>query len=162
MQEDPAKWKEFLSTTRFAITSANQALSSYTPTFLNFAREMRTPMDVHEDIQTVVENDNFVPEITPYLKNIRNVLQNARETRERRQDHAKKYADQKRSCAIEFKPGNHDNFVKPVHLLRGRERPKLRASPADNVEDVSGPSQLPKLTTVAATSDDEPHHPKRM
>ena len=63
-----------------------------TPAFLCFGREMRTPFDVHTDIRAVVNNENFVAEITPYLKVTAETLKDSRERSEQQQDRAKKYA----------------------------------------------------------------------
>ncbi|GFU16854.1 integrase catalytic domain-containing protein [Trichonephila clavipes] len=61
-------WSEKLPFTRFALNVAKCATSGQTASFLNFGRELRTPSEVVNDIRVVIQNDNFVPEITPYLK----------------------------------------------------------------------------------------------
>ncbi|GFX32612.1 hypothetical protein TNCV_3704851 [Trichonephila clavipes] len=49
--------------------------------FLNFGRELRTPSEVVNDIGVVIKNDNFVPEITPYLKKLATFSTQIRERR---------------------------------------------------------------------------------
>ncbi|GFS51560.1 uncharacterized protein TNCV_549741 [Trichonephila clavipes] len=58
-------WSEKLFFIRFAL---NTAKCGQTAAFLNFGRELRTPSEVVNDIRVVIQNDNFVPKITPYLK----------------------------------------------------------------------------------------------
>ncbi|GFV31172.1 retrovirus-related Pol polyprotein from transposon 412 [Trichonephila clavipes] len=61
-------WSEKLPYIRFALNTAKCETTGHTAAFLNFGRELRTPSEVVKDIRVVIQNDNFVPEITPYLK----------------------------------------------------------------------------------------------
>ncbi|GFU69446.1 integrase catalytic domain-containing protein [Trichonephila clavipes] len=61
-------WSEKLPFIRFALNTAKCETTGQTAAFLNFDRELRTPSEVVNDIRVVIQNDNFVPEITPYLK----------------------------------------------------------------------------------------------
>ncbi|GFU76549.1 transposon Tf2-8 polyprotein [Trichonephila clavipes] len=61
-------WSEKLPFIRFALNTAKCETTGQTAAFLNFGRELRTPSEVINDIRVVIQNDNFVPEITPYLK----------------------------------------------------------------------------------------------
>ncbi|GFU76759.1 hypothetical protein TNCV_4466971 [Trichonephila clavipes] len=67
--------------------------------FLNFGRELRTPSEVVNDILVVIQNDNFVPEITPYLKKFAKFSTQIREVVEEQQDSRKFYADKEKSCS---------------------------------------------------------------
>ncbi|GFT71561.1 transposon Tf2-8 polyprotein [Trichonephila clavipes] len=60
-------WSEKLPFIRFALNTAKCKTTGQTPAFLNFGIELRTPSEVVNDIRVVIQNDNFVPEITPYL-----------------------------------------------------------------------------------------------
>ncbi|GFT92255.1 hypothetical protein TNCV_4092911 [Trichonephila clavipes] len=60
-------WSEKLPFIRFALNTAKCETTGQTAAFLNFVRELRTPSEVVNDIRVVIQNDNFVPEITPYL-----------------------------------------------------------------------------------------------
>ncbi|GFV02336.1 transposon Tf2-11 polyprotein, partial [Trichonephila clavipes] len=57
--------------------------------------------------QFVSENDNFVPEITPYLKKFAKFSTQIREVVEEQQDSRKFYADKKRRAAPTYQPGEH-------------------------------------------------------
>ncbi|GFU08124.1 integrase catalytic domain-containing protein [Trichonephila clavipes] len=70
--------------------------SQMTEAFLNLGRELRTPSDVVNDIRVVIQNDNFVPEITPYLQKFKFSTQ---KVVEEQQDSRKFYADKKRKAA---------------------------------------------------------------
>ncbi|GFX59358.1 retrovirus-related Pol polyprotein from transposon 412 [Trichonephila clavipes] len=61
-------WSEKLPFIRFALNTAKCETTGQTTAFLNFGRELRNPSEVVNDIRVVIQNDNFVPEITPYLK----------------------------------------------------------------------------------------------
>ncbi|GFX49570.1 integrase catalytic domain-containing protein [Trichonephila clavipes] len=61
-------WSEKLPFIRFALNTAKCETTGQTAAFLNFVRELRTPSEIVKDIQVVIQNANFVPEITPYLK----------------------------------------------------------------------------------------------
>ncbi|GFT84528.1 uncharacterized protein TNCV_3380361 [Trichonephila clavipes] len=59
---------EKLTFIRFALNTAKCKKTGQTAAFLNFGTELRTPSEVVNDIRVVIQNDNFVPEITPYLE----------------------------------------------------------------------------------------------
>ncbi|GFV27944.1 uncharacterized protein TNCV_1913901 [Trichonephila clavipes] len=59
------------------------------------------------DIRVVIQNDNFVPEITPYLKKFAKFSTQIREVVEEQQDSRKFYADKKRKTAPAYQPGEH-------------------------------------------------------
>ncbi|GFV37818.1 uncharacterized protein TNCV_4409771 [Trichonephila clavipes] len=77
-----------------------------TTAFLNFGRELCTPSEIVNDIR-VVQNDNFVLEITPYLKKFAKFSTQIREVVEEQQDSRKSYADKKRKAAPSYQPGEH-------------------------------------------------------
>ncbi|GFV79160.1 uncharacterized protein TNCV_1817071 [Trichonephila clavipes] len=53
------------------------------------------------------QNDNLVPEITPYLKKFTKFFTQIRELVEEQQDSRKFYADKKRKPAPTYQPGEH-------------------------------------------------------
>ncbi|GFW87665.1 gag-Pol polyprotein [Trichonephila clavipes] len=53
--------------------------TGYTPAYLLFGRELLTVDDVVQDFKSVVHNDNFVAEITPYLKRFASITEDIRE-----------------------------------------------------------------------------------
>ncbi|GFU50431.1 retrovirus-related Pol polyprotein from transposon 412 [Trichonephila clavipes] len=92
-------WSEKLPFVRFALSTAKCETTGHTAAFLNFGRELRTPSEVVNGIQVVIQNDNFVPEITPYLKKFAKFFTQIREVVEEQQDSRKFYADKKRKAA---------------------------------------------------------------
>lgn len=52
------------------MNSANCQSTGFSAAYLNFARELRSPDEVVNDLRPVVQSDNFFPEITPYLKQV--------------------------------------------------------------------------------------------
>ncbi|GFW51332.1 hypothetical protein TNCV_3254611 [Trichonephila clavipes] len=100
-------WSEKLPFIRFAINTAKCETTRQTAAFLNFGRELRTPSEVVNDIRVVIQNDNFVPEITPYLKKFAKFSTQIREVVEEQQDSRKFYADKKRKAAPTYQPGEH-------------------------------------------------------
>ncbi|GFU25988.1 uncharacterized protein TNCV_5104771 [Trichonephila clavipes] len=57
--------------------------------------------------EVVIQNDNFVPEITSYLKKFAKFSTQIREVVEEQQDSRKFYADKKRTTAPTYQPGEH-------------------------------------------------------
>ncbi|XP_071044455.1 uncharacterized protein [Parasteatoda tepidariorum] len=91
---------------RFAMNSAKCETTGETASFLMFGREMRTIDDVTSDFRAIVNNDNFVPEITPYLKRLANISNDIRDRVESKQDQRKTHADQKRQKSPQYAPGD--------------------------------------------------------
>lgn len=108
-------WSEKLSIIRFALNTAKCDSTGQTAAYLMFGRELRTPDDIAHDFRSVVENDNFIPEITPYLRNFANFLKRVRDRVEKNQDQHKQYADKRLKKACPFKQG--DKVWVTVHPL---------------------------------------------
>lgn len=103
---DHTSWDTHLAAIRFAMNSAVTASTGFTPAYLTFGRELRAPCDAITDVRTIVEADNFIPSITPYLKKMASVLAQARDVHERAQAESKKYADEGRRPAPLYKEGD--------------------------------------------------------
>ncbi|GFS75294.1 transposon Tf2-9 polyprotein [Trichonephila clavipes] len=73
-----------------------QTDTGHTSAYLLFGRELRTVDDVVQDFKSVVHNDNFVAEITPYLKRFATITEDIRERIETKQDQRKKQYDKNR------------------------------------------------------------------
>ncbi|KAJ8966173.1 hypothetical protein NQ314_003705 [Rhamnusium bicolor] len=86
--KDHTSWRESLPAIRFAINTSYCQSTSYSPVSLTFKRELRTPDDVHRYMRSITEQDNSVPQITPYLLSLGTVLKEARENHEQSQDSA--------------------------------------------------------------------------
>ena len=97
-------WPDKLASIRFALNSAKSDTTGHTAAYLQFGRELRTIDDVVHDLKAVLDNDNFVPEITPYLKRLAETSKTIRERVEMKQDRQKYYYDKKRRQAY-FSPG---------------------------------------------------------
>ncbi|GBN08540.1 hypothetical protein AVEN_142795-1 [Araneus ventricosus] len=126
-------WSEKLPSIRFALITAKCQTSGQTASFLHFGRELRTVDDVTHDLRAVIENGNFVAEITPYLKKFFQFMAQAKEVVEQQQDKRKQYADKRRRDTPQFHPGdkvyvtshpvNSADKGKPSKFLPRRDRP---------------------------------------
>ncbi|GFT79986.1 transposon Tf2-9 polyprotein [Trichonephila clavipes] len=63
--------------------------TDHTAAYLTFARELRTLDQVNTDLRSVIHNDNFVPEFTPYLKRFEGYMSQIKENIEMSQDRQK-------------------------------------------------------------------------
>lgn len=106
VEEDHTSWPTKLSLIRFALNGAKCRTTGITPAYLTFAREMRSPTEVTHDIRAILDKNNFVPQITPYLRKFIDSLSAIRERVEIQQDKTKEYADQSRRPAENFQVGN--------------------------------------------------------
>ena len=97
------------------MNNALHAAVGKTPTYLSFGREMRTALEVHHDLRSIVENENFVANITPHLKRMSDTLKDARDRPDGPQDRAKRYADQYRHLSPAYEIG--DRVLVDVHTL---------------------------------------------
>ncbi|XP_047997556.1 uncharacterized protein LOC125235149 [Leguminivora glycinivorella] len=103
VQEDHTNWDEKLAAIRFAMNTATSLVTGYTPAYLTFARELRTPDDNEKDLREVIISENFVPEITPKLLLLADTLKKARESREQKEEQRKEVADRDRREAPAYK-----------------------------------------------------------
>ncbi|GFV76273.1 retrovirus-related Pol polyprotein from transposon 17.6 [Trichonephila clavipes] len=88
--DDHSSWYSELPVIRFAMNTTVCDTTGHTPAYLLFGRELRTVDDVVQDFKSVVHNDNFVAEITPYLKRFATITEDIRERIETKQDQRKK------------------------------------------------------------------------
>ncbi|GFV89892.1 integrase catalytic domain-containing protein [Trichonephila clavipes] len=107
VQDKHDRWLEKLPFLRFAHNTAKCETTGQTAAFLNFGRELRSPSEVLNDIRVVIQTDNFVPELTPYLKKFAKFSTQIRKVVEEQQDGRKFYADKKRKAAPTYQPGEH-------------------------------------------------------
>ncbi|GFX98894.1 transposon Tf2-9 polyprotein [Trichonephila clavipes] len=82
-------WIEKLPTIRFALNTSKCESTDHTAAYLTFARELRTLDQVNTDLRSVIHNDNFVPEFTPYLKRFEGYMSQIKENIEMSQDRQK-------------------------------------------------------------------------
>ncbi|CAK9827511.1 hypothetical protein ANTRET_LOCUS5199 [Anthophora retusa] len=93
---DHSTWDEKLPIIRFAMNSAKCSTTGFTAAYLTFGRELRTPDDANRDLRTVIQSENFLPEITPKLLTLADTMQVAQQQQEKQQDQRKEYADKHR------------------------------------------------------------------
>lgn len=103
---DHDTWDIHLPAVRFAMNSAVTSSTGYSPAYLTFGREIRAPADVIADMRTIVESDNIITSLTPYLRRISNVLFEAREIHEKAQTNQKRFADEGRRPAPDYSAGD--------------------------------------------------------
>ncbi|XP_073947028.1 uncharacterized protein [Choristoneura fumiferana] len=101
--QDHATWDSHLAAVRYAMNSAITASTGFSPAYLTFGRELRAPSDAATDLRAIVETDNFIPNITPHLKQMSMALAEARDIHERAQAIQKKYADEGRRPPPDYK-----------------------------------------------------------
>ncbi|GFW09976.1 gag-Pol polyprotein [Trichonephila clavipes] len=87
--DDHSSWYSKLPVIRFAMNTTVCDTTGHTPAYLLFGRELRSVDDVVQDFKSVVHNDNFVAEITPYLKRFATITEDIRERIETKQDQRK-------------------------------------------------------------------------
>ncbi|GFY29776.1 retrovirus-related Pol polyprotein from transposon 412 [Trichonephila clavipes] len=83
--KDHSNWHSKLPVIRFAMNTTVCDTTGHTPAYLLFGRELRTTDDVVQDFKRTVHNDNFVAEITPYLKLFATITKDIRERIEKNQ-----------------------------------------------------------------------------
>lgn len=106
VEEQQSEWANALPAIRFAMNTAKNSSTGFSPAMLCFGREIRSPGEVQRDLRTIVENEHFATEITPYLRLIATNMQCAKENHELAQDRAKRYGDLRRSRAEVFTVGD--------------------------------------------------------
>ncbi|GFW37506.1 retrovirus-related Pol polyprotein from transposon 412 [Trichonephila clavipes] len=103
--DDHSSWYSKIPVIRFAMNTTVCDTTGHTPAYLLFGRELRTVDDVVQDFKSVVHNDNFVAEITPYLKRFATITEDIRERIGTKQDQRKKQYDKNRR-PVYYSPGD--------------------------------------------------------
>ncbi|KAJ3661318.1 hypothetical protein Zmor_006603 [Zophobas morio] len=94
---------------------ARRRLEGYSAAYLVDGHEPRTVDDVTNDFRAIVQAENFIPEITPRLLQLDEVIKQVRENHEAAQDRRKNYADSKRRPGPVYQPG--DLVLVDRHIL---------------------------------------------
>lgn len=112
----------YVSLWRFAMTfRSEQCRECWYRRFAGLLElRLRTPdtnwyNKVHQEICTVVENENFIPEITPFLCWHIDCLLLVKETNEYQQDSSKRFADKQLRQPKSYQPG--DKILVETHKL---------------------------------------------
>ncbi|GFW43502.1 retrovirus-related Pol polyprotein from transposon 412 [Trichonephila clavipes] len=103
--EEHSAWEDKLPLIRFSVNTSVCDTTGPTAAYLQFGRQLRTSDDIRHDIRQVIDNDNFVPEITPYLKRFANSILNVKDRVEQKQDCQKENFDRRRRRKY-YKPGD--------------------------------------------------------
>lgn len=115
VEDNHATWAEKLPTIRFAMNTAIMSTTGYTPAYLTFGRELRTPDDVNHDLRELIRNENFIKEITPRLLKMADTLVRAREVQETKEEKRKEIVDLRRQPCPDYLPG--DLVLATTHIL---------------------------------------------
>ncbi|GBO19924.1 hypothetical protein AVEN_100151-1 [Araneus ventricosus] len=93
---------------------------------VRFGRELRTTDDATHDLRALIDNDNFVTEITPYLKRFARLTAEIKHHVEQKQDKRKTYYDRRRRQAF-YKPGDQVIWVTlhPINKSQNRKSRKF-------------------------------------
>ncbi|CAG9137926.1 unnamed protein product [Plutella xylostella] len=113
-------WPTALPAIQFAINTAVCQSTGFTPAYLTFGRELRTPCDLTHDLSTVIRSENFVHEITPTLKKLANDLKIAKENVEKAQENNRLAANKKRRPDPGYKVG--DLVLITTHPISNQEK----------------------------------------
>lgn len=113
-------WPDVLSFIRFSMNTAYSQATQRTPAFLTFARELRSPMDARTDLRAIVEAENYVSQVTPYLLKLADTLKETKEVIETQQDRRKLIKDRHRREGDAFEPG--DLVLLKTHVLSSTKK----------------------------------------
>lgn len=108
-------WIEHLPAILFTMNVTPCETTGCTAAYLTFGRELRTPEEVTNDLRTIVDCENFIPQITPYLRKIADTWKEATVLNKERQDNRKEYADRKHRDLEPYKVG--DRVWVDTHIL---------------------------------------------
>ncbi|GFV01474.1 hypothetical protein TNCV_2960681 [Trichonephila clavipes] len=117
--EEHSAWEDKLPLIRFAMNTSIGDTTAHTAAYLQFGRKLRTSDDIRHDIRQVIDNDNFVPEITPYLKRFANSILDVKDRVEQKQDSQKENFDRRRRRKY-YKPG--DKIWVTIHPISRNNR----------------------------------------
>ncbi|KAJ8732934.1 hypothetical protein PYW07_015533 [Mythimna separata] len=99
-------WAEALPAVRFALNTACNQGTGQSAAYLTFAREFRSPLTNTTDLRPIIEQENYVPQVTPYLRNFAEHLKEMKLRVEGQQDARKVVADRNRRPAPIFEVGD--------------------------------------------------------
>lgn len=103
---DHQSYDDKLQSIRFAMNTTMCQSTKYTAAYLTFGRDLRTLDDVHHDMKSIVQSENFVAEITTFLEQIVDVFKNVKESVNKQQDHNKHYSNDRRRAQPNFDVGS--------------------------------------------------------
>lgn len=104
--DDHRSWVDRLPSIRYAMNTSKCASTNYTPAYLTFGRELRSYDDVKHDLRQIALSENFIPEITPKLILLSEVVKKAQEVQEGQEEIRKKKTDEHRRPSPDYQPGD--------------------------------------------------------
>ncbi|GFV85079.1 transposon Tf2-9 polyprotein [Trichonephila clavipes] len=170
--EEHSAWEDKLPLIRFAMNTSVCDTTGHMAAYLQFGRQLRTSDDIRHDIRQVIDNDNFVPEIIPYLKRFANSILDVKDRVEQKQDCRKENFGRRRRRKY-YKSG--DKVWVTIHPISRNNRsrkfmPKregpyliltLRSSVTYEIADPANPDQALGIYHVSALKDYEEPETKR-
>ncbi|GFY20849.1 integrase catalytic domain-containing protein [Trichonephila clavipes] len=84
----------------FVLNSVKCDNTGKTAAYLQFGREMRTADDVINVFRAIIDNENFVPDNTTYLKRFAGISSEISEIIEEEQDQRKTFYDEKNTVEV--------------------------------------------------------------
>lgn len=103
---DHRDWPSKVPVVRFALNNAPNQGTGRSAAYLTFAREMRAPVHLVDDIRGVVDSHNYVGQITPYLSRFADNLEKVSLKIKEQQERRKVYADHSRRPGPNFSVGD--------------------------------------------------------
>ncbi|GFW83670.1 hypothetical protein TNCV_667831 [Trichonephila clavipes] len=162
--EKHSAWEGKLPLICFAMNTLVSDTTGHMAAYLQFGRQLRTSDDIRHDIRQVIDNDNFGPEITPYLKRLANSILDLKDRVEQKHDCQKENFDRRRRRKY-YKPG--DKVWVTIHPINRNNRsrkfmPKregpyliltLRSPVTYEIADPANPDQALVTYHVSALKD---------
>ena len=112
---DHPSWSNRIPEIRFAMNSVRSQSTGYSAAYLTFGRELRTPANIMHDLRTIVISENFIPEITPRLLQLADILRDAKDNTEVMQKRNQQITNPKRRPDPGYNPG--DKVLIKTHIL---------------------------------------------
>ncbi|GFX98761.1 transposon Tf2-9 polyprotein [Trichonephila clavipes] len=161
--EEHLAWEDKLPRIHFAMNTSVCDTTGHMASYLQFGRQLRTSDDIRHDIRQIIDNDNFDPEIPPYLKRFANSILDVKDRVEQKQDCQKENFDRRRRKY--YKPG--DRVWVAIHPISRNNRsrkfmPKregpyliltLRSPVTYEIADPDNPDQFFGTCHVSALKD---------
>ncbi|GFX01717.1 integrase catalytic domain-containing protein [Trichonephila clavipes] len=101
----PDEWEDKLSSIRFILKSVKCDTPGKIAAYLQFEREMTFIDDVSSDFRAIIDNGNFIPEITSYLKRLARISSEILERIEEYQDQRNIFYSKKHLPSPSYPPG---------------------------------------------------------
>ncbi|GFU25625.1 integrase catalytic domain-containing protein [Trichonephila clavipes] len=122
VQNRHSEWVDKLPSIYFVLKRAKFDTNGKTTAYLQFRGEIRTIDDVINDCPAIIDNENFVPEITLYLKRLARISSEIRERVEEKPDQRNTFCDKRHRPSPLYHP--RINVWVTVHPLSNASQNK--------------------------------------